>query len=360
MDTLASVILLVVGLLLIFISLGSAFRTVVLPRAAFDPLTRAIFLGFRTLLLWLSRLSDKYLDREMVLGMHAPLGLLTMALAWAVGIILGFALIFEATGDIDPGRALVLAGSSFTTLGFVAPTSGVHEFLSVCAAILGLGVVALLISYLPTIYGLFSRREVIVADIAIKSGGVAHGPDLVRHLTRGPDTVRLDDMWVEWGHWFIALGETHTSEPSLNFFRSPNQQRSWVTAATAVLDAALIRNVVIAAPESVRADMTYRAGVEAIVSIAHFFFVRPDGDEDHVPHVTREQFDAEIDELEQEDVPLVEDLDGAWEEFGRLRAVYEPHIDGLVRLVLPPGAPWTTGLEHRPTESGTRDPGPTD
>ena len=359
MDTIASVFLFVVGLLLIVVSLGSAFRTVVLPRAAFDPLTRAIFLGFRSLLLWLSRLSDKHLDREMLLGMHAPLGLLTMALAWAVGIILGFALLFEATGDVDPGRALVLAGSSFTTLGFVTPTSGIHEFLSVCAAILGLAVVALLISYLPTIYGLFSRREVIVADIAIKSGGVAHGPDLVGHLTRGQDTTRLDDMWVEWGHWFIALGETHTSEPSLNFFRSPNQQRSWLTAATAVLDAAILRNVVIAAPDSVRAEMAYRAGVESVVSIAHFFFVRPDDDEDHVAHITREQFDAEVGELEQDDVPLVEDLDGAWEEFRSLRAAYEPYVHGLVRLILPPSTPWTTGLEHRPAEP-KGDPGSAD
>ena len=42
------------GLALVTFSLASAFRTVVLPRAAFDPLTRAIFLGFRSFLLWLS------------------------------------------------------------------------------------------------------------------------------------------------------------------------------------------------------------------------------------------------------------------------------------------------------------------
>ena len=149
------------------------------------------------------------------------------------------------------------------------------------AAILGLFVVALLISYLPTIYGLFSRREVTVADVSIKSGGTAHGPDLVLHLTRGADTTRLDDMWVDWGHWLITLGETHTSEPSLNFFRSPRVHRSWLTAATAILDAAALRNTLVAAPFSVRAEMTYRSGVEALVGIAHFFFVRPDGDDEH-------------------------------------------------------------------------------
>jgi hypothetical protein len=348
MDFITAAVLFLVGLLLVFLSLGSAFRTVVLPRAAFDPLTRVIFLGFRSFLLWLSGLSEKHIDREMVLSLHAPLGLVTMALAWAIGIILGFSLLFEATGDIDIGEALVLAGSSFTTLGFMPPVTPAHDLLSIIAAILGLGVVALLISYLPTIYGLFSQREVTVADIAIKSGGVAHGPDLVRNLLRGSDTIRIDELWAEWGHWFIALGETHTSEPSLNFFRSPQSRRSWLTAAAAVLDAAAIRNVVLASPASIRAEMTHRAGVEALVSIAHFFFVRPEGEDDHYTLLTRADFDVMTADLQDAGVPLVADLDEAYEQFCDLRSTYEPHVMGLAKLIMPPPAPWCTALLDRP------------
>ena len=174
------------------------------------------------------------------------------------------------------------------------------------AAVLGLFIVALLISYLPTIYGLFSRREVTVADVSIKSGGTAHGPDLVLHLTRVADTARLDDMWVDWGHWLITLGETHTSEPSLNFYRSPRVHRSWLNAATAILDAAALRNTVVAAPFSIRAEMTYRSGVEALAGIAHFFFVRPETADDHYSLLTRDDFDAEVARLEADAVPVVE------------------------------------------------------
>jgi hypothetical protein len=358
MDLITSAILVVVGVLLIFFSLASVFRTVVLPRAAFDPMTRAIFLGFRSFLLWLSGLSDRFLDREVALSVHAPLGLLTMALAWAVGIMLGFTLLFAATGPDGLQDAFVLAGSSFTTLGFSGPESRLHEVLAVVAAVLGLGVVALLISYLPTIYGLFSRREVVVADISIRSGGVAHGPDLMRHLIRGADTTRLDDMWADWGHWFITLGETHTSEPSLNFFRSPRPRRSWLTAATAILDAAVLRNVVIAAPTSVRAEMTYRSGREALVGIAHFFFVRPDGEDDYFTVLTRADFDVEIRELEKDGIPLVDDLDAAWDAFAKQRSAYEPHVLGLARLILPPPAPWASDLLQRPqSETGAADSG---
>jgi hypothetical protein len=347
MDLLVAGIEILLGLLLITVSLASAFRTVVLPRAAFDPLTRSIFLGFRSVLLWLARRTS-HLDRETVLSVHAPLGLLTMALAWAIGIIFGFMFLFHATGDLRFGEAFVLAGSSFTTLGFVAPVTPMQELMAILAAILGLGVVALLISYLPLIYGLFSRREVTVADISIKSGGIAHGPDLVLHLTRVADTTRLDDMWIDWGHWLITLGETHTSEPSLNFFRSPRANRSWLTAATAILDAAALRNTLVAAPFSVRAEMTYRAGVEAVVSIAHFFFVRPDGEGDHYTVLTREDFDAEVERLENDGVPLVEDLDEAWGDFVELRKAYEPHILGMARMIMPPPAPWSTDLLERP------------
>jgi hypothetical protein len=353
MDVIVSVIEIVAGALLIAISLASAFRTVVLPRAAFDPLTRGIFLGFRSFLLWLTR-HTRHLNREAVLSLHAPLGLLTMALAWAIGIILGFTLLFHAFGGVSLGEAFVLAGSSFTTLGFVAPLTGVQEVLAIMAAILGLAVVALLISYLPTIYGLFSRREVTVADVSIKSGGVAHGPDLVLHLTRVADTTRLDDMWIDWGHWLITLGETHTSEPSLNFFRSPRPARSWLTAATAILDASAIRNSVIAAPFSVRAEMTYRAGVEAVVSIAHFFFVRPDGEGEHYTMLTRAEFDAEVERLEADGIPLVEDLDEAWEEFVKLREAYEPHVVGLAELILPPPSAWSSDLLDRPRPEAPR------
>ena len=347
MEVLGSALLFAFGIVLVVVSLSSAFRTVVMPRAAFDPLTRAIFLGFRSIFVAVAD-RTRYLDREVVLGAHAPLGLLTMALAWAIGIMLGFTLLFAATGDISLGEALVLAGSSFTTLGFAAPEIAIHDALSVIAAILGLFIVALLISYLPTIYGLFSHREVTVADVSIKSGGTAHGPDLVLHLTRIADTTRLDDMWVDWGHWMIRLGETHTSEPSLNFYRSPRVHRSWLNAATAILDAAAIRNTVVAAPFSIRAEMAYRSGVESLSSIAHFFFVRPETDADHYTLLTREDFDSEVERLRHDSVPLVEDLDAAWEDFRKLREAYEVHVLGLCELILPPPAPWSVDLLERP------------
>jgi len=345
MEVVLGVAELSLGLALICLALASAFRTVVLPRAAFDPLSRGIFLGLRSILLWISRRSSRVFETETVLAVHAPLGLLLLALAWALGIMSGFTLLFHATADMSLERAFVLAGSSFTTLGFERAASFSHEVLSIAAAILGLGIVALLIGYLPTIYGLFSHREVIVADVAIKSGGVAHGPALVARLMRDGDPARLDALWLDWEHWLIALGETHTAEPSLNFFRSPRASRSWLTSATAVLDASILRNVVVDAPYSARADMVYQAGTEAIVSIAHFFFMRPGDDSEALSTVSRAEFDEAVRSMEGSGVPITRDREAAWTSFVTLRSAYERQLVGLERLVLPPASAWSGGID---------------
>ncbi len=104
----------------------------------------------------------------------------------------------------------------------------------------GLILLALLISYLPTMYSSFSRREAQVALLAVRAGSPPTGVDLVQRLWTIGLTDGLNELWTGWEQWFAELDETHTSAPSLVFFRSPRPERSWVTAAGAVLDGASI------------------------------------------------------------------------------------------------------------------------
>ena len=46
-------------------------------------------------------------------------------------------------------------------------------------AALGLGLLAMLISYLPTIYGSFSRREVSVSQLAVRAGTPPSAPEMI-------------------------------------------------------------------------------------------------------------------------------------------------------------------------------------
>src|SRR5207244_13198099 len=58
------------------------------------------------------------------------------------------------------------------------------------------------------------------------------------HRIHGLD--HLTDMWEAWEVWFAELEESHTSLPAVVFFRSPQPEHSWITAAGAVLDAAAL------------------------------------------------------------------------------------------------------------------------
>ena len=163
------------------------------------------------------------------MALDAPVALMALAGAWALGIILAFGAVFWGLG-VDPLRdAFVISGSSFTTLGFAPPRDVPTDLAAVTEAVLGLGVVALLISYLPSIYGAFQRRELSVALLATRAGDP---PSPVRLLVRDQqiNNVLSEDWYARWGEWFADIEESHTSQGALVFFRSPLAQRSWVTA----------------------------------------------------------------------------------------------------------------------------------
>src|SRR5205823_1990433 len=105
---------------------------------------------------------------------------------------------------------------------------------------IGLALLALLISYLPTMYGAFSRREVSVSQLSVRAGTPPTPAELLIRARRSGFEHRLSEMFEHWELFFVELEETHTSLAFLNFFRSPNPKRSWVTATGAVLDTAAL------------------------------------------------------------------------------------------------------------------------
>ena len=155
--------------------------------------------------------------------------------------MLAFTAMFHALGVRGFEAAFEMSGSSMLTLGLrAAARPRQPPILAFVEATRGLALLALLIAYLPTIYGAFSRREVLVAQLAVPRGA-ASGVEILGRAQRMERFSLLDELWVQWQQWFAEVEETHTSLGVLGFFRSPLSQRSWVTAAGAVLDAASLR-----------------------------------------------------------------------------------------------------------------------
>ena len=335
-------VLALAGLWLVGAVLLSALRTVVVPRGERPVLTGLVFLTLRRALdLPLRHASAE--RRERILGRYAPAALVLLAGTWAVLVIIGFTPVHWALGDLSWMEALQVSGSSLTTLGFVSASPAPSRLVEILEALLGLGLVGLLISFLPAIYGAYSQRELLVAQLTTRAGEPpAAATFVIRHHRIG-GLDQLDDTWAEWEDWFSQVEETHSSYPSLVYFRSgPN--RNWITSAGAILDSAAIMLSAVDVPWRPGAALTLRAGFLCLREVADQFLLPYDADPqpDGRVSVTRDEFDRSWDELAAAGVPLKADRDQAWTDFRGWRVNYDEPLLGLCALVEPPPAPWSS------------------
>lgn len=157
----------------------------------------------------------------------------------------------------------------------------------------------------------------------------------------------LDDLskiWERWEEWFVEIDENHTSLVILVFFRSPKADRSWVTAAGAVLDAASLLDAVVDQPRTLESVLCIRAGYIALRNIADFFRIpyNPSATADDVLSITRQEFDEACRELEAAGVPLVKDREQAWRDYRGWRVNYDRVLLALCRLTAAPYAAWSS------------------
>jgi hypothetical protein len=331
----------VVGGLAVVWALLEAIRAFVVPRGV-QLRSRVVFYWVFRLLRTIVRLRGaverEAVDAIMVYG--APVAVLGLPFLWLITTLLGFGGIFWAVDGGSFGDAIVVSGSSLFTLGFERPEGVGGAIAAFADATIGLGLLALVITYLPTLNAAFSRRESIVAMLDTRAGSPPDALTLIErhHVFAGIET--LDALWPEWERWIVDVGETHYTHPMLVFFRSSEPWHSWVTAVATLLEAANFRLSAIQASGAGNAAawMFYRAGLGAVGRLRAFFAYRID-DRDVEP-VDRGEFERVLVHLREVGVPVVEDHDLAWERFCRRRADYEPVVDALARLVDAPAGLW--------------------
>jgi len=347
------VLALLAGLAVVVAVLTSAVKSVVLPRPSRSVLTGLTFRFVRALTDGIARRRRSYEARDRVWALVGPLGLILVVFVWLTAVLGGFVLLFWA---VDPhagvGGAFHLSGSSITTLGFAAATSVAEQALAFVEAGLGLLLLTILITYLPSIYAAFTRREMSVALLGVRAGAP---PDAVSFLVRYHRIAWLDrlvDEWLDWEKWFVDIQESHSTYPMLAFFRSHDPRQSWVTAAGTVLDAAALWSSVLPGVPRAPAGIMVRSGYLALRHIADFFGIAHDPDPAPTDpiSITREEFDGACRRLEDAGLRLVDDRDQAWRDFRGWRVNYDTVLLALAELVHAPFAPWTadrSAPDHR-------------
>ncbi len=334
----------VAGLIIVFLTVTSAMRTFVVPRGENVFLTRLVFQNLRRLFSLRLRWAKTYAVQDRVMAYFAPAGLLLLPLVWLMCITVGYMAMFWALGVESWFDAFLLSGSSLLTLGF-APVDGLAQtILAFSEATLGLGLVALLIAYLPTFYSAFSRREAAVQMLEVRAGAPPSAVTMIERFQRIQGLERLSEQWQMWEVWFTELEETHTSFSPLVFFRSPRPDQSWVTAAGAVLDAAALTASTLDLPRDAQAELCIRAGYLALRGIARFFQIpfNPEPTPTDSISIARAEFEAVYDELATIGVPLKPDREQAWRDFAGWRVNYDTVLITLAGMTMAPYAPWSS------------------
>ena len=328
------------GIALIVRVVIGAVRTFVVPRGENDRLTRVAFIVIRKVFDLAAHDGRPYATRDRILAYYGPAALMLLPGWWLALLTFGFAAVYWSLG-VPAGQAFVDSGSSLLTLGFARPDVAGGVPVAFIEAAIGLALVALLISYLPTIYSAFSRRELLVNLLEVRADSPPSPIVMLTRMHRLAGLDALHDLWERWERWFAELEETHSSLPVLVYYRSQQPDHSWVNAAGAILDSAAIVRSAVAIPMDVQADLTIRAGYLALRRIGDVFGFEYDAHAgpDDPTSIERPRFEAALDVLAAAGVPLVADRDQAWRDFNGWRVNYDTVLRRFERLTVAP-VPW--------------------
>jgi hypothetical protein len=345
------------GLSLVVWTILSAIRSFVLPRGVADRLSRMVFRTSRMLFDIRTSRAKTYEERDRDMALYAPISLLLLPAVWLLLVGFGYSLMFRAAFELSWRESILVSGSSMLTLGFDSPSGLGMALLAFSEAINGLGLLALLIAYLPTIYSSWSRREEAVALLEVRAGSPPTAVQMIIRFYRIGALDRLTELWETWEVWFANVQETHTSLAALSFFRSPSPHRSWVTAAGTVMDAAALLTSVVDTPNDPQRQLCLRAGFLALRDIARLFLI--DFDASPRPNapisIAREEFEEACNRLAGAGVPLKPDREEGWRAFAGWRVNYDTVLLALAALTMAPEAPWISDRSLRkPRRQGRR------
>ncbi|HEX5481913.1 MAG TPA: potassium channel family protein [Terriglobia bacterium] len=343
----------IAGLALLSIILWDAFETIILPRRVIRQfrLTRAFYRYSWTPWSALIRRMSPGKRRDALLGYFGPLSLLLLFGIWFAGLILSFGLLHWAAGSAlnlvgqHPSFTtdLYLSGTTFFTLGLgdVAPRSALARLITVVESGTGFGLLAIVISYLPVLYGAFSARETNISLMDARAGSPPTAAELLRRHAQPEQRASLIEYLRDWESWSAQLMESHLSYPVLCLFRSQHSNQSWLAALATVLDASAFLAAHAEGELQWQAQLTFAIARHAVVDLSQVISSPPLAPaQDRFPAAESEALKAS---LLAAGMPLTRLLDD--ERFRELRQMYEPYVNGLAGQFFMPLPPWSASQQ---------------
>jgi hypothetical protein len=351
----------IAGLFILLATLWEAFETIILPRRVTRPFRlarmfyRVTWTGWATI----NRLIRSKKLRDAHLSYYGPLSLIGLFVTWAILLVSAFAMLQWAAGSAinAPGETptfrtdFYLSGTTFFTLGLgdVTPKTTLAKAITVIEGGTGFGFLGLMISYLPTLYGAFSQRELNISLLDARAGSPPTASELLRRHAHFADSEVLTPYLRDWEIWAAQLMESHLSYPVLCYFRSQHDNQSWLAAFAAVLDVCALLIAYGEGTAKWQARLTFAIARHAVLDLTEVLRVPPS-----LPAQDR---------LPPKDVVEVRNLLAECQESSKcgesgdskllqLREMYEPYLNGLSIRLLMPLPSW--GVGERSVENWKR------
>jgi hypothetical protein len=350
-DQLIDILAVVSGIVIIIVSTGIAIRTFMVPAGAPPLINRVLFRFTQALFAAVIRPIRSEMRRQSVLSLFAPVSLLVVLMVLLGMIGVGYMLALYGAGIKPMIRAFLFSGSALSTLGFESPGNNFWVIvLSAVEALTVVIIVALLIGYLPTIYSSYQQREQAVNNLDELTGAQPDGIKVVDAYVNIFGPTRLGELWQTWIGWFADLATSGSTLSGELYLRSSRWDRSWISAAGAMLDAAALVDSSVDLSTDPAAERLVRLGSRSLRQVLEPLRLRcpeqPKWPETPI-NITQQEFEEAYDHLQQSGLPMKPDKSAAWQTFAQHRVQYECALMTLVRLKKPPrGCRWTTDRDE--------------
>jgi hypothetical protein len=334
----------IAGLAILGVVLWDIFQSIVVPRPTPGRIRISRYVVAPAWRAWraLGRRKRTPEARDSFLGLFAPGATVLLFAMWLALIVIADGLLLYALrAEIRPPfanlfDAMYFAGTAVTTLGFgeIIAEGTASRLVALVGAATGLGVVALVITFIFSLFASYQRREVLVVTLSARAKSPPSAVTLLETHARLEMIDELPRLFRDWERWVAEVLDSHVAYPLLGYFRSSHDNISWISALGAVLDsAALVVTTIKGVPRG-QAQIVLRVGAHLVEDISNYIARAGDGSA-----VAHDDFAAVHGRLAAAGYEL-EPLDRSWRAFERVRRTYAGRLDALADYWATPAPSW--------------------
>src|SRR5258708_3582243 len=242
-------------------------------------MVRLLFVTLWAFWQWVGRRIQNVARRESWLATFGPSAVIAMFLTWALAFMLGYALILDGLRtQVRPAldgfsESFYFSATTIVPLSYgdFVPIGWGARVMILFESATGVGIAALVITLLFSLYASFQEREEMVVQLDALAGAPPSGTQLLETVFERGLRDELVKTFEDWRGWSAAVLESHLAYPILLYFRSSHDNEAWLNSFGAVMDAATLVMSAVDEDEEGPARLMFTVGNHLVEDLSWYF-----------------------------------------------------------------------------------------